>query len=186
LAVNGSGADPISAAEFGNERKFRIWHFNFKHEAPLLKGQKEFEKMINELMERAIRKEDPLPFLRSDVEYIENLTMYLDIYIPNQYRSFGQEFLDGKAGDVVRMRSDLGRIYFKWQKIKRWLISALSTREKELDAYKMFITRVGGYQGEDGAREWFRWTYWVPMAMFGEETRVRWFEVETKQEGGGE
>jgi hypothetical protein len=54
-------------------------------------------------------------------------------------------------------------------------------RDKDIEALKMFITAKGGYQGEKGARDWFRWTYWVPLKLFEGPTTVRWFG---EKEGG--
>jgi hypothetical protein len=50
-------------------------------------------------------------------------------------------------------------------------------REKDMGALKRFISRKGGYQGEQGVGGWFRNTYWVPLALFEEPARG-WFEEE--------
>jgi hypothetical protein len=184
LAVNGSGAEPITTIELENKRWFRTWHLNQGYKAPKFGSQKEFDEWIDVLKDREIKRQEPLPFLRTDVEHIENLAAYFGIHIPNMFRAAGQQFLDGKIGDYVRVRLDIGRIYFKWQSLKMFCLRSLSFRDKETEALKMFITKKGDYQGEQGAREWFRWTYWVPWDLFDEATREKWMDVK-REEGCG-
>lgn len=137
--------------------------------------------MIEQLIATSIKREDTLPFSQTDAGHTENLALYFDGHIPNLLRAKGQEFLEGKVGEYVRMHE--GRIYFKWQRLKRFCQGPLHLTGKDIDALKIFISKKGGYQGEEGAREWYRWTYWVPLEIFDGQWKMRWTD-EDVGEGG--
>lgn len=74
-----------------------------------------------------------------------------------------------------------GRVYFKWQSLKRFCMRGLNLNGKDIAELKMFITKKGGYQGEQGAREFYRWTYWVPLEIFDGATQARWLGKEIEE-----
>jgi hypothetical protein len=159
--------------------KFRIWHLNHHLKPPrkiTVRGG--FDKFVEELFDAAIKLEDPLPFRRTDVGCIETLAEYFRIHIPNMVRSCGQEYLDGKIGDRVRLKMNIGRVYFKWEGLKSFCQRALHLQQVELDALTKFITKVGGHQGEKEGRDWFRCSYWVPWDIFDEAMRSGWLQEE--------
>lgn len=179
LAVNGSEAKPISGRALSRQPMFRDWHIDHGLKAPLSKKRDDYEKWISHLQDHAKLKEEPLPFLRAEVQFIEKLSAYFNIHIPNMVRASGQEYLDGKVGQDVRVRMGEGRIYFKDRKLTMFCKRSLMMNDKDIVELKMFIQRLcetnrGGFQGEQGARDWMRWTYWVRWDLFDEETRERW------------
>jgi len=118
-----------------------------------------------------------LPFLQTDAGHIETLTTYFDIHIPNMVRAKGQEFLEGKEGDFVRVKLDEGRIYFKWKNLGSFIKRVFHMKEKDVEILKIFIGKKGGYQGETGVGGWFRNTYWMPLGLF-EGSIKGWFKPE--------
>jgi hypothetical protein len=184
LSVNGSDAQLITSQELNIQVRFRNWCLAHGHKPPMAEKVHVFEEMIGSLIDKATKREDTLPFMQTDAGCIENLTNFFDIHIPNMVRSKGQEYLAGKIGDYVRLRMDINRAYFKWQSLKRFLQRSLNVHEKELDAMKMFISAKGGYQGEEGARDWFRWTYWVPLSLFNEGLVWKWLHPDEPESGG--
>jgi hypothetical protein len=191
LSVDGGEEQRIEPHELTVQSRFRIWHLNNRYKPPQTeKDGRRFEEMIEGLYDAAIKRDKPLPFLQTDADHIETLISYFDFTIPSMVRSKGQKFLDGKFGDWVRLKLDLRRICFKWQMLKLHCQRRLNFREKELEALKMFISKKGGYQGEQGARDWWRWTYWVPMDIFDGATLKKWLEPDTwlnpeKSDDGG-
>jgi hypothetical protein len=185
LAVNGTGAMRIEPRELNAQSRFRDWHLEHHLKPPPTeKNSHKYEEFIGRLFDAAIKMEEPLPFLQTDAGHVEILTQVFDTRISAGYRTWGQEYLDGGGEEDVRMKMDEGRIYFKVQFLIRFCRGALNMKEKDIDALKEFISAKGGYQGEKGAREWFRWTYWVPLKLFEGPATVRWFGDEWNRKGG--
>jgi hypothetical protein len=175
LADNEHEPRLISSGELNTQPKFRNWHSDHGYKPPHSTERHVFEKMVEGLYDRALPYTKTLPFSQTNANVIENLVAYFDKHIINMYRARGLEFLEGKVGDFVRILLDEERIYFKFRSMKRsWRVEFYANQE-EIDALKRFITDNGGYQGEKGAREWFRWTYWLPLGLFDEDTKARWF-----------
>ena len=177
LAVNGNEPQLISPGELGTQIRFRNWHFAHGLKPPLSTERRVFEEMIGRLYDAAITRNELLPFLQTDAGHIETLTTYFDIHIPNMVRAKGQEFLEGKEGDFVRVKLDEGRIYFKWKNLGSFIKRVFHMKEKDVEILKIFIGKKGGYQGETGVGGWFRNTYWMPLDLF-EEPAKGWFNPE--------
>jgi hypothetical protein len=175
LGVNGHEPQLISSAELGTQLRFRNWHFDHSHRPPRSTDRSTFEERIERLYDNALPYNGTLPFLQTDAGLVEALTQAFEGRMMGGYRAWGQEFLDGKQGDNVRVKMDVGRIYFKWKWMNDYCQRVLNMREKDMGALKRFISRKGGYQGEQGARDWWRWTYWVPIKLFEGSTWERWF-----------
>src|SRR3974390_684593 len=177
LSVRGGEKHPIKAHEISAMSKFRSYLIGYGHNiSDVPANLVQYGLLVDGLMGNAIQNEEPPPFLQSNVGHIENLELYFSRHISMMVRSRGKEFLDGKVGENVRVRLDVGRIYFKWQNMKMFLMRALNAREGDIEALNMFIVAKGGYQGEKGERAWFRWTYWMPMNLFEQQVIEKWFE----------
>jgi hypothetical protein len=175
LAVNGNEPQLISPGELGTQIRFRNWHFAHGLKPPLSTERRVFEEMIGRLYDAAITRNELLPFLQTDAGHIETLTTYFDVNIPNMFRAKGQEFLNGKVGDPVRVKLDERRVYFKWKSMGSFMKRVFHMKEKDVEMLKIFIGKKGGYQGETGVGGWFRNTYWMPLGLFEEPAKV-WFE----------
>jgi hypothetical protein len=184
LSIDKSEARLIKSSQLNGQKAFRDWCSDNGHTPPMTTSVPMFEMMMGRLYDEAVKREGTLPFFLTDAGCIENLENYFDTHIPNMVRMKGQEFLTGKIGDYVRIKEDVQRIYFKWQSLKRWCMRSLNAQEKELDALKMLISAKGGYQGEEGARDWVRWTYWVPFNVFTESKVWKWLHPDEPEEGG--
>ena len=185
LSVDGDEAYPITSHELTVQSRFRNWHLDHQYDPPQSERNTHiFEGMIKQLYAARIKRDVILPFQQTDAGQIENLAQFFHIPITNLLRANGKEFLDGKIGDTVRIKD--GRIYFKWQSLKRFCQSALNLNGKDIEELKMFISKKGGYQGEQGARGFYRWTYWVPLEVFDGATQARWLgeEIEDVANGG--
>ena len=171
LAVNGHEPQLISPGELGAQPRFRNWHFAHGLKPPLSTDRRAFEEKIERLYDTAIVTDELLPFLQTDAGHIETLTAYFDVHIPNMVRAKGQEFLDGKEGDTVRVKWDEQRVYFKWKSMGSFIKRVFHIKEKDIEMLKIFISKKGGYQGEIGVGGWFRNTYWMPLGLFGEPAK---------------
>jgi hypothetical protein len=90
-------------------------------------------------------------------------------------RSKGQEFLDGKEGDTVRVKWDEQRVYFKWKTMGSFMKRVFHMKEKDEEMLKMFISKKGGHLSDVGIGGWFRNKYWMPLGLF-EESMKGWFD----------
>lgn len=183
LSVDGGEELPIEVKELNVQSRFRDWHLDHEYEPPQTeKNTHKFEEMVVRLFAARTRHEDPLPFRQTDAGHIENLAQFFDPRIRPWLRQRGEEFLKGKVGDNVRLKLDDGRIYFKWQVLKQFYVRILNARQKDIEAIEMFITKKGGYQGEQGTRGWYRNTYWVQFDLFNKEWQERWLREEIEEE----
>src|SRR5262249_7527390 len=109
LAVNGTEAVRIEPRELNAQSRFRDWHLaHHLKPPPTEKNYHKFEEFIERLFNAAIKREEPLPFLQTDAGHIEALTQAFDVRMTSSFRSWGQEFLEGKEGENVRVRLDIG------------------------------------------------------------------------------
>jgi hypothetical protein len=182
LSVNGSEAKLNKSNQLNEQRSFRNWCLDHGHKPPMTEKTPIFELMMGRLFNKASKREGTLPFFQTDAGNIENFEHYFGGHIPSMVRAKGDEFLTGGVGDYVRVRVEANRVYFKWQKLKRWSQRALNLNERDLDALKTFISAKGGYQGEEGERGWFRWTYWTPLDVFDGAVVWQWLHPDEKQE----
>jgi hypothetical protein len=141
-----------------------------------------FKQKIEMLIATAIKMEkEPLPFMQTDAGIMEKLALYFGEKIKPVYRSKGQEFLDGKWGQEVRVKE--GKIYFNWDRVtvcwKHWY----QAKDKDIDALKLFISDKGGHTGDTGrgVRGWLRWKYWLPLDLFPEQVQESWFNPDSKE-----
>lgn len=172
LSVDNGDGLQISVRELLVPLSLHMWFLNNGYNFPIVKND-ELKKIMHELIESATERDEPPPMLRTDAEHIENLTRYFSIHIPSAVRAYGMEFRDGKVGDIVRMKEDLRRIYFKWQRLKDHL-QRMSIRDQHITGMRTFLVEKGGYQDEKTDRGWFRCTLWIPMDLFDEVTLERW------------
>ena len=122
LSVNGDEAYPITSHELTVQSRFRNWHLDHQYDPPQSERNTHiFEGMVKQLYAARIRRDVALPFQQTDAGHVENLVQFFNIPIMAFLRANGKEFLDGKIGDSVRMRLDVGKIYFKWQSLKKIL-----------------------------------------------------------------
>jgi hypothetical protein len=182
LAVNGHEAQQILSGELNIQHRFRNWHSDHGLRPPDSTERHNFEKFIGRLYDNAVPYTKTLPFLQTNAGIIENLVFYFDIHIISDHRRKGSEFMEGDYGDFVRVVQGINRVHFKWQMMKKFWMRALNANSAEIDVLKKFITNKGGYQPEAGARDWFRWTYWLPLDLFNDETKERWFKEESSQD----
>jgi len=180
LAVNGHEPQLISSGELGTQVRFRNWHFDHGYKPPLSTERRIFEEMIERLYDKAITRNGTLPFLQTDAGHVETLATYFDTQIPHTFRAKGQDFLDGKVGDPVRVKWDEQRIYFKWKTLGSFSKRVFHMKENDIDAMKRFISKNGGYQGDVGVGGWFRNKYWLPLNLFEEPAKV-WFQGDNEE-----
>jgi hypothetical protein len=181
LSVDGNEPKGITTKELTWWGPFYQWHLDHDCSPPEYMTQKVFVELTRGLFATKIKLPDPLPFRLTDAARLEDLTLYFDYFIPKDVRTRGQEYLDGKWGDDVRVKMDVRRVYFKWPHMKRRLQLAVNARENELEALKEFITNKGGYQGEKGGRDWFRYRYYLPLDLFDQATLERWFDEQMEK-----
>jgi hypothetical protein len=179
LGVNGDEPQLIESRDLSYQSGFRNWLFDHGYMPPETeKDVHKFERFIEHLWNCKTERETPAPFLDTDAEHIEDLASYFEMHVHSDYRRGGPDYLDGNVGQSVRFIADTQRLYFKWQPLKRFMVRSLNARPGDIKDMKLFIMAKGGYQGEEGARDWLRWTYYVPLNLFDEPTKARWFRVE--------
>jgi hypothetical protein len=119
----------------------------------------EFEKWRNELLEEVIVVEPVSRILQVYAWIIELLTLYFSVHIPTVARAKGQEYLNGKCGDVVRINLTTRRIHFKWNRLATFC-ARQQTPERQVEDLRLYIEKEGTYLDEKEKRGgWWRCTW---------------------------
>lgn len=163
----------MTPEEFLSQRQYRYKAFAYCGSFPDMMKQSEWDAIVKRATDNATIIEAPY-IMREHVNEIEILESFFGIHIPNLVRSAGQEFLDGKVGDAVRLKVKEEQIYFKWEKFGSFCRRSVNMQDKALDKMREFITNKGREYGRTELRDWFRSTLAVPFGLFDEAVIDRW------------
>lgn len=163
----------ISPEEFGNIKVYRMFALRTMASLPDLVPQREWDNVVKRALENAVVIDAPY-IMRKNVNELEVLQDFLSIHIPNMIRAHGQEYLDGKVGDVVRLKEKNEMIYFKWEKLASFCRRSMNMQERALEKMRDFIISKGREYGRTELRDWYRSTLAVGFGVFDEAVIDRW------------
>lgn len=141
----------------------------------------EWEENVTRQLEEATIVE-PSELLQTNADEILLMGRYFRIHIPNMVRAKGEEYLNGKFGDFVRIRIKEERIYFKWDSLSSSCMRS-GCSDKQIQGLKMFVENKAEFHKRDEGRGWFRSSYSVPFKMFSEEYLEKWLSPDLEEEG---
>ena len=144
--------------------------------------QLEWDQVIKRSIEQATEIEPPALF-KTNAGEIEMLEWFLSIHIHNGAHEFGDEFLHGKVGDVVRVKVDEKRIWIKWKKCVIRLRGAFNLRERDLEKFRLFLITRGIEHGRTEGRDWYRSTISISFDVLDEDLLNGWLYPEHQQTG---
>jgi hypothetical protein len=119
--------------------------------------------------------------LRPHSSEIEMMEVFFGMRIPGDVRRYGQEFLDGRVGQDVRLRHEGQEIFFKGRKLFDFCRQRFSLRRPELDVLKIFIQDNGKEYGKTDLRDWYRCTLCVPYKLFDDAVVDRWLHPDAEE-----
>lgn len=164
---------PMTSEELMNMKLYRVKSMGYTGHFPDMLKQQEWDQIVRRGLENATVIE-PTELLRTDASEIESLESYFSIHVPSAMRAGGQEYLDGKVGEYVRLKESEGRFYFKWKGLNNYCVRGLGKRDREVDRMRLFLDKVGEFHGRTDGRDWYRSTYSVPVALFDETVVYVW------------
>ena len=169
------GEERISctAGEFLSLKAFRVKSLETTMSFPNMMSQKDWDNIIKENLEHAIRVKPPEVF-KTNAKELRIIEEWLGIHVTTGVRAWGQEFMDGKQGEYVKVREDEKRIYFKHKK----LLTAVRLQRGTIEE-KMMTDFIGNrcleHRQGPGIRDWFRYSHSIGFDQFDEETLQKWF-----------
>jgi hypothetical protein len=163
----------FGADELLKVHKYREKCMAYSESFPDVVKQSEWDGIVRRAVEEANRVEPP-DILQSYVNEIELLELFFSIFVPTGVRQGGQEYLNGKIGDEVRVNVSDQAIYFKRQSLMR-ACRRMGLRTMEIDRLRNFIEETGTcYPRTDSRGGWYRSTYSVPMSLFDPDVIAKW------------
>ena len=178
IANVGNTRIPLNAHELMTLRIFREKCYEHMGEFPDLIKQPEWDDIIRKNTENATYVE-PMELLKTNAFELEVLESYFGMHIPTDSRRFVNEgYLDGGAGEKVRVRMEEKRVYFKWGNFAIFC-RRQSIQDRDVERLKFFVMNKGlqhGLTGK-GIRDWFRLTYSLPLDLFDEGVVDRWLNT---------
>jgi len=172
---------PLSSKELMNVGAFREKCVEFGADFPERKKAAEWDLIVRRAIDNATRV-DPPEVMKTDAKELLIIEEWLGIHIISGVRRNYGEFMKGDWGDIVRIREDEQRIYFKPKKLLRSV--TLSRGIKDEEAVRTYIgNKLREHKpGETGIREWFRYTNSIEFNQFNEETLQKWFNPDKEEE----
>jgi hypothetical protein len=182
LSIDGSERQPITVPEINNQIKLQNWFLARKHVPMDVMKQPEFEQWRNGLLEDVIIVENAPRILEAHAAIFETLTLYFSIHVPLLVRQKGEEYLQGRCGDNVRVNLHTRRLCFKWPKLVRWCLR-IQLPERQIEELRLYLAKEGVYLNEkEGRGGWWRCTWGVRMDVVDEFILNQWLNPETKAE----
>ncbi len=171
----------LSSDELTNLTKYRNKCLDHQRDFPVNVTAKDWILLIHTLIKDAV-KVQPSVLHRKNVKELEALERYFSSHVPRWVRSRGEEYLNGKVCDDVRIRIKDERIYFKWSKLMRWLEKAEGMRQQGLDNMRAFIDTEATYYSKEQKRDWFRCSHSLMFSVFDEDVIYQWLHPDAPEE----
>jgi hypothetical protein len=138
---------------------------------------KDWKDIIRKAREEAIEIEAP-GLLRPHATELEMLEAFFGRHITFMVRNKGQEFLDGKVGDVVRVRVKEERIYFKPLNFLDFVRRSYMLSNKEIHGLKMYLVNHTEEHGRtDSKGGWYRSTRSINFGLLNAELLHNWLRT---------
>jgi hypothetical protein len=149
---------------------------------PVNTTAKEWKNLVLGLINDSVMVE-PSELYRKHVKELEALERYFSAHIPNWVRTKGDEFLNGKVGDPIRIRIKDERVYFKWRDLLRWLDKALGMKQVDLDNMRAFVDTEAKYHDtKEGLGRFFRCSHSLKFSTFNEDIVHYWLHPDESGE----
>jgi hypothetical protein len=162
----------LKPEDLANQKRFQLVCIEYRAHIPHLVPQREWTERVEQLLEDATVVEAP-DIMRSHSDELEVLESYFDMHVPGDVRRYGQEFLDGKKGDYVRVKIEERMFYFKWQKVLEFC-RRISYRQADIFKLRAFIYDKGHVHSRTELRDWYRSTMSVSWDLFDEARVDQW------------
>jgi hypothetical protein len=145
--------------------------------------KKEFDDWLTGAME-TMEVIEPPKYLQANADFREALAKYFDGLIPSLSHRCGQEFLDGKVGDHVRVKMSNQRIYFKRSSFISFCERTKNYKPKDVAEFKQFMFDLNGEHHDKHFHmgRWFRGTWSVGMDEFEDYELEKWGLAEKRDE----
>jgi hypothetical protein len=153
---------------------------------PNMMKQADWDTVVRNGIEGATLIEPP-EVMRTSANELEMLEQWLGAHIISAVRTRGQAYLEGKEDthpsakmDVIRVRVQEQRIYFKWEACKFWALRTYSRHEAE--QMRKFVAENCTYHAKEGGlggiRGWWRCTHSIAFDVFKSEIIGKWLDPE--------
>ena len=154
----------LTADELYNQQRFHIKCMEHRVSFPPLLKRTEWMELITRNLEDAVEVE-PGELYQEGGDQLGQLKQYVDFEIRSKVKAFGDEYLNGKMGEIVRVRIKERRIYFKWYALKTWM-TRQSSGWKEIEKMRAWLNKNGIQNPRDQGREWFRSSFSVSLTVW--------------------
>jgi hypothetical protein len=172
----------LSSDDLLDIKKFRIRCLENDKPFPDKIKQPDWDEVVRRNVDAAVMVE-PSVLFKTNVDQLEMLKAFFGRHIPHMVRARGEEFLAGRCGEVVRVKLEEGRIYFKWEKMKYWCERVLGSFRKEIEEMKVFLENNSKFHGRTEGKGWYRSTQSLHINLFEEEILEEWLRPgEAKEE----
>jgi hypothetical protein len=171
-----------SANELLSVKIFRAKCLEVSSSFPDMFTQKEWDHILKSNLENAIRVNPPEVF-KTDAKELRIMEEWLSVHINTGVRAWGQEFMDGKQGEYVRMREDEKRIYFKHKRLLTAVRLQRGTVEEKIMTEFIGNKCMEHKQGP-GVRDWFRYSHSIGFDQFDDEMLQKWLNPDKEDKDG--
>jgi hypothetical protein len=175
LGVDGGERQAIPVRELNDQRRLQTWFLGRKYRPLDTMSVQEFEKWRNDLLEHVIVVEDKSELLRTQAFIIEKLTLYFGLHVPWMVRSRGQEYLNGKCGDYVRIDLKSRRFHVKWELLVEWCTRVGNVSDGQVEEIRLWLEREAIYWDKHvGRGGWWRCTFGIKMDIVSDWILDQW------------
>jgi hypothetical protein len=176
----GSKRIRMTTDEIMNVKRYQNKCFENGVEFPENMADTDWKDCVKKARNEAIVQEASELF-RPHATELEIMEAFFGRHIVFLVRSKGQEFLDGKVGDVVRVKVNEERIYFKHQALLEFVRRSYSASDEVIKRLRIFIEDHAIFHNREIGKGWYRSTHSVQFNELNPELVQVWLNPGTEE-----
>jgi hypothetical protein len=141
----------------------------------------EWENIVRKNREGATIVE-PSELLRTNDDEWMALEKYISGQVKTGVRTRGDEYLNGRWGDYVRVKVDTGKFYFKWNSLRTFCERSLQLNQTRIHDLQLFLDKEAEIISRDRMRDWFRSSMSMRFGQFDPDKVNEWLHPDTDTE----
>jgi hypothetical protein len=162
-----------------NLQKYKVRCMEHSLSFPNSMKRDEWENIVRKNIDEATRVE-PSVLLKTNVEEWESLEKFISGQVKTGVRTRGDEYLNGKWGDYVRVKVNEGKFYFKWESLSLFCGRNLQFNHVRINDLRLFLHNKGEFIPRNKMKGWFRSTWSMRFSQFDPDKVNMWLNPDTE------
>jgi hypothetical protein len=177
----GEGRMILDAHRLMNLQKYKETCVEHGVPFPISMKKDEWENIVRKNIDEATIVEPSL-LLRTNADEWMALETFISAQVKTGVRTRGEEYLNGKWGDYVRVKVNEGKFYFKWESLRIFCERGLQLNYARVESLKFFLDKEAEFIRRDQMKGWFRSSFSMRFDQFDHYLVKMWLNPDTEEE----